>query len=49
MILFNLIISTVLVFIGVLYDFLVTRDVFNGLMMVVRANKTGNHFNNIVV
>jgi hypothetical protein len=38
-----------LTFIGVLYDFLATLNVFDGLMMVVWTNETGSHFNDTVV
>jgi hypothetical protein len=44
-----LILLLVLIVIGVVYDFLVTLDVFDGLMMDVSMNDTGNHFSNVVV
>jgi hypothetical protein len=45
----SLILLLVLLVIGVVYDFLMTFNVFDGLMMVVWTTETGNHFNNIVV
>jgi hypothetical protein len=45
----HLILLLILIFIGVLRDFLLTLDVFDGLMVVVWTIETGNHFNNIVV